>query len=259
MKLTIAPVLIALATLASRRWGAAVGGWIAALPLTSGPVSFFLAMERGTAFARDAAAGTIGGVAAVVIFCTTWALLLRRYRPFVCLAAAIVAYSIAVMAMTPFAIGPFSGALLTCVAIGFGVMLIGEGSDVVTQPPPKWDLPLRMLVAAGLVFLLTEIGRLLGPRIAGLLSPFPVFTSTLALFSHIVSGAENARKLLRAVVVGSLAFVTFFVVIVLTVTTTSLSSAFLLASISALTVNAVSMRVMAEVTPRPKQEAARCT
>jgi len=41
LKLTITPFLILAASLASRRWGEAVGGWLVGLPLTSGPVAFF--------------------------------------------------------------------------------------------------------------------------------------------------------------------------------------------------------------------------
>ena len=42
LKLLLTPVLIAIATLASRRYGPAFGGWLAGLPLVSGPVSIFL-------------------------------------------------------------------------------------------------------------------------------------------------------------------------------------------------------------------------
>ena len=59
LKLLLAPLLILLATLAGRRWGPAVGGWLAGLPLTSGPVSLILALEQGPEFAARAALGTL--------------------------------------------------------------------------------------------------------------------------------------------------------------------------------------------------------
>ena len=52
---------MAAATWAARRWGPAVGGWIVGLPLTSGPIAFFLALEHGPAFAARAALSTILG------------------------------------------------------------------------------------------------------------------------------------------------------------------------------------------------------
>ena len=45
LKLTFAPILLAAATLAVRRWGEIVGGLLVGLPLTSGPISVFLALE----------------------------------------------------------------------------------------------------------------------------------------------------------------------------------------------------------------------
>jgi hypothetical protein len=45
LKLTVTPLLILAASLASRRWGEAVAGWFVGLPLTSAPVCFFLALD----------------------------------------------------------------------------------------------------------------------------------------------------------------------------------------------------------------------
>jgi len=41
-KIVTSPLLIQVASLAGRRWGPAVGGWFVGLPLTSGPIAFFL-------------------------------------------------------------------------------------------------------------------------------------------------------------------------------------------------------------------------
>lgn len=60
-KVVISPSLVGLASLASRRWGEAIGGWLVALPLTAGPVVFFLAIDQGPLFARSAALGCLAG------------------------------------------------------------------------------------------------------------------------------------------------------------------------------------------------------
>jgi hypothetical protein len=62
VKLVPTPLVVLAASLAARRWGDVVGGWLVGLPLTSGPVALFLARERGPAFAADAAAGSLAGV-----------------------------------------------------------------------------------------------------------------------------------------------------------------------------------------------------
>src|SRR5437660_10480738 len=71
-KVVLTPLLIAAATLAGRRWGPAVGGWLAGLPLTSGPVSVFLALEHGPGFAARAAVGTLAGLVGVACFCVVY-------------------------------------------------------------------------------------------------------------------------------------------------------------------------------------------
>jgi len=48
LKLVLTPALIAIATLAGRRFGPSISGWLVGLPFTSGPVSLFLALEQGT-------------------------------------------------------------------------------------------------------------------------------------------------------------------------------------------------------------------
>ena len=75
LKIAIAPVLILACTLVARRWGPAVGGWVLGLPLTSGPVSVLLFLERGPNFARHAAGGTLLGLAAGAVFCVSYVLL----------------------------------------------------------------------------------------------------------------------------------------------------------------------------------------
>ena len=45
LKLIVTPVLIGAASLAGRRWGETLSGWFIGLPLTSGPVCWFLAIE----------------------------------------------------------------------------------------------------------------------------------------------------------------------------------------------------------------------
>ena len=78
LKLVLTPALIGGASLAARRWGHAVSGWLVGLPLTSGPIAFFLALERGTSFATAAAIGSLAGATAEVAFCVAYAAVAAR-------------------------------------------------------------------------------------------------------------------------------------------------------------------------------------
>jgi hypothetical protein len=67
LKLILTPALIGLASLAGRRWGHAISGWVVALPLTTGPIVFFLAITHGPAFPRIAV-GILTGNFSLVVF-----------------------------------------------------------------------------------------------------------------------------------------------------------------------------------------------
>src|SRR5262249_17539709 len=81
LKLVATPILIVGATLAGRRWGGAVSGWLVGLPLTSGPVSLFLALQHGRHFAARAAVGSVAGVIGEAAFFLVWGFLARRGWP----------------------------------------------------------------------------------------------------------------------------------------------------------------------------------
>src|SRR5438132_12176846 len=51
LKVVVTPVLIAIATLAGRRWGDRLSGWQVGLPLTSGPAVLFRCSQPGRACA----------------------------------------------------------------------------------------------------------------------------------------------------------------------------------------------------------------
>jgi len=86
LKLLLVPGLVALVTLAVRRSGPAVGGWLAGLPIVAGPVLVFYALEQGDAFAARAAHATLAGLIATVGFAVTYALAARHLRWYACMA-----------------------------------------------------------------------------------------------------------------------------------------------------------------------------
>ena len=72
LKLVLTPALIGAASLAGRRWGAAVGGWLVGIPFTSAPIALFLALDHGTSFAASASVGMLLGTISQAIFCLAY-------------------------------------------------------------------------------------------------------------------------------------------------------------------------------------------
>ena len=245
VKLTLAPLLIWLATLATRRWGPAIGGWIAAFPLTSGPVSVFLALEQGREFAAVAAMNSILGIAAVAAFCIVYAKSARRFSWTIAFPCACVAHFVLlfILSLTP-SILPLAIALSIAI-LGAALLVIGR-PDVQPGPVPSpwWDVPLRMAAAVGVLLLITGIASYIGPKWSGLISPFPVFVSVLGVFAHVQSGSAAAHQLMRGTLIGSFAFVAFFIAVALTVCDVSLPLVYLLATAVTLAVNVAMLRVV---------------
>src|SRR5258708_17555903 len=78
IKLLLTPMLVGVMSLVGRRWGPAVSGWFVGLPLTSGPITLYLALDQGTAFAARAAQGTLLGLISVASFCLAFSWLSLR-------------------------------------------------------------------------------------------------------------------------------------------------------------------------------------
>ena len=68
LKLTLAPGLVAATTLAGRRWGPRIAGWLGGLPVVVAPILLAIALEHGRAFAADAAAGALLGLLSLTFF-----------------------------------------------------------------------------------------------------------------------------------------------------------------------------------------------
>jgi hypothetical protein len=214
LKLTLTPLLVGGASLAARRWGPAIGGWIVALPLTSGPVLFFFALDQGPAFAADATVGTLLGLGAICGFCLGYLAVSRR-GPGSAMAAASVGYVVVGLAVQPVTGAPFPLLVLAVVAAIAGVLrLLPASTEGGTgRVHPAWDLPARIVVATSFVVAITAVAPHLGPVTSGIIATFPVYVSVLAVFEQVHGGRPGALGVLRGLLVGLFGTVAFYVVV----------------------------------------------
>jgi hypothetical protein len=233
LKLVLTPLLIGAVTLVSRRWGPAAGGLLAGLPLTSGPISLYLALERGPIFAAQAATGTLLGNGAIGVFCIAHAWVATRAGWPGSLAVGLTAYLVAMYGLSAMSVGLLAafvgsvGFLLACLwAMPVGSALSSQAAA------SRWDLPARMIVATTLVVAITGAADRLGPHLSGLLSPIPVFIVTITVFAHRQQGAAAAIGTLTGVLYGAVAFASFFLVIGLVAGRVNLTVTFALACVA---------------------------
>lgn len=236
LKLVLTPTLIGAATLAGRRWGQSVGGWLVGLPLTTGPVAFFIALDHGAAFGAAAVVGSLAGAAAEAAFSLAYAwsavrgprLLPRRLDGWApALLAGSAAYAATALLLEPLGLGPVALTVVVVVALALSLRLMpagGGGSS--TAPAPRWDLPARMVLATAVVLALTALAPWLGARLAGLLATYPLFAAILTAFGHRVQGAGAALGVLRGLLFGLFSFTGFCLVLALGLVPLGIASAF---------------------------------
>jgi hypothetical protein len=244
LKLVITPLLIAAATLVARRWGPGVGGWLAGFPLTSAPVSVFLALEQGPEFAAEAAVGTLLGLTALAVFCLAYGRAARHVGWGASAGAGLFAFGICLAGLGKVAAPLAVAFALVCVTLALAAALLPSATTRVSDvKPPAWDLPLRMAIATGVVLLLTAAARHLGPTLSGLFSPVPVFLLVLAVFAQRSQGPDASIRVLRGGVMGSFAFAVFFLVVGALLGRLGIGATYVLASLATLAVNGTILRV----------------
>ena len=245
LKLLLTPLLVGGASLAGRRWGPTISGWLIALPLTSGPIIFFLALSQGLPFAAATAVGVLAGVLSPVAFCLTYSWLAARWRVAwpLALAAGCAVFAAATALLRPLALAWLLVYPVVIVVLVLALRLMPRPlASAPTQGHlPGWDIPARMLVATSFVVLLTAAAPLLGPQLTGLLSPFPLFGSTLAVFAHQFQGPQAAINVLRGLLHGLFAFASFFAVLAALLERVGLAQAFGAALAVALLIQAGSL------------------
>ncbi len=216
LKLIVTPLLICAASLAGRRWGPSVSGWLVGLPLTSGPVVFFVTLSQGSDFGAATALGILAGTASQAAFGLAYGWTALRSPWPLCLAAASVAFAACTVVLRGLPL-PGWGMLLLSVATLLVVFRLlpgrSRGRRLAGTAPPSWDLPARMAVATAFVLALTTIAPILGPRLTGLLSPFPIYATVLSVFAQRQHGSPAAIEVLRGLQLGLFGFAAFFFVL----------------------------------------------
>lgn len=218
IKLLTTPLLIGLATLASRRWGPFVGGGIAGLPFISAPASIFIAIEQGLGFAAATAYSSLLGFGSVSVYCLVYAYTACKHSWPLSLSLALISFLATSFILTFL---PHSITLAISIAlIGpfLALVLMPNPAKISSidhnQPQPHWKVPLQMVIGGLAVFTLTSISQALGSKWSGLLLTFPIITSVMTPFAHAF-GAKAAILTLQGLLTGFYG-TAFFCIIVAT-------------------------------------------
>jgi hypothetical protein len=245
LKLLLTPLLVACVTLAGRRWGPTASGLLIGMPLMSGPISLFLAVEYGRGFAAQAVVGILVGQGSFCLFSLAYGLTAQKWSWRVSTLAGVLTFIVITVVWNR-----FSWSLLSACAILLGTIVLGswrlpcnKASPEALPRPPHWDLAARMVIAPTFVLVVTTGASFLGPQLSGLMTPFPTTGLVVAIFTHHQQGIDAVSRLLRANIVGSLGFAGFFLVVGLCILQLSLLWTYALAIAVALCLSGVSYSI----------------
>ena len=243
VKLLVTPAVVIVASLAGRRWGAAVGGWIVGLPLTSGPVAAFLVVERGNDFAVQASAGSIAGVVAQAAFCLGYALAAPRGWPAALLSGAL-GFAVCSLALQAVDLAPIVLFVAALASLIVTLWLLPRGAPPASSIGlPGWELPARAAAVTALVVTVTTVAAGLGARASGAVACFPLIGAALGVFAHRAQGPCAGVAALRGMATALFAFAGFFLVLGVALPRVDTVAAFALATVVALVVQAATLKL----------------
>jgi len=196
-----------------------------------------VALQHGPEFAAASAAGLLGGQAAVCIFCLVYGYTALRFGWLVSSLTGITAFFAAIFVLNLFTLTlPLAFVISMAVVLIVFLLLPRSGGEFKELVLPRWDLPLRMLLAAVFVYLVTGFANALGPQLSGLVAPFPVFGLIMSIFTHKQNGSAAALNHFRSYVSASAGYAVFFLIVGLGITTlgTGLTYSLALAAVTCL-------------------------
>ncbi|HST33798.1 MAG TPA: hypothetical protein VLJ80_09815 [Solirubrobacteraceae bacterium] len=258
VKLTLAPALVVGSSLAGRRWGHEVAGLLVALPLVAGPILLITELEHGRHFAAGAAAASLLGLVALVSFVVVFAHVARRAGWLGAVLAGWAAFIAVALAFGQASIAAGFGLALAFAAFALAPRLLPADpheQDTPLAELPGWDLPARAVATALLVLGLTGAAAGLGPRLTGVLTPFPVSNTVLAAFVLVLEGPVQLDDFFRGFLRGAYGFATFCFLVAVLVIPLGALGAFLIALCGAILAQVLA-RALARAGERRRSAAA---
>ena len=214
LRLTLAPIFIGIVSWISRVSGPRVAGVLMGLPINTGIVLYLLALGPGSGFASTAAASSLLAVVAISTFSLAFAGLLAKLAWWQALAVASASYLVEAGVLSQVDVPVWMGFLSACtMALLVWKSLPHSRDRGLPTKNSRFEVPIRMGTALALVFSITTAATAVGPRWSGLLSAFPVYTTTILAFECATFGPPNGLSVVRGLQLGMLSYSSFLLIV----------------------------------------------
>ncbi len=227
IKLLLVPLLLAAVTLAARRWGSGVAGWLGGFPIVAGPILLVLTLEQGNAFGALAAEAALEGVGPTMLFAVLYARLSARLPWWQTVLLGYLGWATAVALVFRAPTGLGVAAAIGGTGLALAVLLVRlPTAPALPQRTNRLELPARILVGVLLTFVSSGLAAAFGPRLAGYAATFPLVASIVASFSHALHGRDSAVRFLAGWARGMWSVGIFCLILALLLPKVSVAAAF---------------------------------
>jgi len=201
--MAVTAAFLLFATTVTERAGPLIGGLVATLPISAGPVYIFLALDHDAHFIGQSALGSLVVNPINAVYAVTYALLAQKRPLAVSMTGAFLAW-LALVWASGFLAWTLPRAML------WNVLVIGVcywlSAPLRHAPMPRvqrrwYDLILRAGMVALLVGVVVSLSFRIGARASGNLAVFPiVLSSMMIVLHHRVGGPATAAVMANAVI-----------------------------------------------------------
>jgi hypothetical protein len=235
LRLALVPAAVWLASLAARRWGHAVSGYLGGLPLIGGPITLYLALDHGPSFAAYSATVTLAAILGQAAHLVVFAHAGRRMGWPAALAAGWASFTVVAVTVAALPLTPGLALGLAVAGLAFAWRALPRPRDDASMPAvPAAELRLRLAAALALAVAILWSARAFGPVVSGVLLSVPVTGSIMPPFTLALYGADSVARLTRGFVVGLFGFTAFFFVVATSVVSLGITTSFVAAVLAAL-------------------------
>jgi hypothetical protein len=227
---------VLLASLAARKWGHTVSGYLGGMPMVGGPIAVYLAIDHGAAFAAAVSLVTLAGLTAQAAHQIGMAYIGRRFGWLAGLLGGWGAFAIVGFGLAHLAYPWWVAALY-----GFGALLVmwrvlprAKDDDKALPTVPRIELALRMAAAFALAGVILWGSTRFGPVVSGVLLSVPVTGSVIPPFTLKLYGPAALARVQRGFLTGLTGFASFFLVAGVALEPLGVAAGFVLAVLAAL-------------------------
>lgn len=210
LRMTASAFVVVLATVTAEKVGAFWAALIASLPVAAGPIYVLLALDHDAAFLSESAIGSMAATAATAVYMLALALLCPRLPVGLAIPLGLLGWLATAAIVQVLAWDIVSATALTAGAM---IMCMALTVDERRWLAPKsgarqwYDIPLRALLVATLVALVTSFSQILGAEATGYAAVFPIAMTSLALILHLRQGGRAVAAVMASSFLPMLGFV----------------------------------------------------